>query len=65
MLIHCYQARLGTVSDDYCYNLVIKLGGWASLQVDTVLFFVPEHRSELLVLAHPQLQRRPDQDYIL
>ncbi len=65
MLALCYQAYKGTLQDDYCYNLVIRLGGWASLRIDTILFFVPENRAELLILAHPHLQRRPDQDYIL
>jgi hypothetical protein len=64
MLIQCYQGYKGTFADDYCYNLVIKLGGWTRLGIDTILFFVPENRAELLILAHPQLLRRPDQDYI-
>jgi len=65
MLVQCYQAYKGTLHDDYCYNLVIGLGGWASLRVDSILFFVPENRASLLILAHPLLVRRPDQDYVV
>ncbi len=64
MRILCYRGYKGTFENDYCYNLVIKLGGWASLQIDVIDFFVPENRAELLVLAHPKLQRRPEGDYI-
>jgi hypothetical protein len=65
MLIQCYQGVIGTWADDYCFNLALRLGGWASLRIDTIWFFVPENRAELLVLAHPDLLRRRDQDYIL
>jgi hypothetical protein len=64
MRILCYRARKGLFEDDYCYNLVIKLGGWASIGIDVIDYFVPETRMGLLVLAHPKLQRRPQGDYI-
>ena len=65
MLIQCYQGPLGTPADDYCYNLASKLGGWATLRVDVIWFFVPEHRAGILILAHGQLERRACQDYFL
>lgn len=62
--IICLRGYKGTFADDYCYNLAIKLGGWVTLGIDVIDFYVPEHRAELLILAHPQLTRRPQGDHI-
>jgi hypothetical protein len=61
----CYRASLGTPWDDHCYNLMIQLGGWTTIGIDTLDYFVPENRSFLLVLSHPQLERRESHDYFL
>ena len=61
----CYRASLGTPWDDHCYNLMIQLGGWTTIGIDTLDYFVPENRSFLLVLSHPKLERRESHDYFL
>ena len=65
MLIQCYRASLGTPWDDHCYNLMIKLGGWSTIGIIHIDYYVPEDRSFLLTLSHPKLERRVSQDYIL
>jgi hypothetical protein len=61
----CYRASLGTPWDDHCYNLMIQLGGWTTIGIGTLDYFVPENRSFLLVLSHPKLERRESHDYFL
>lgn len=61
----CYRARLHTPWDDHCYNLMIKLGGWSSIGIGIIEYYVPEDRSFLLILSHPELERRENQDYII
>jgi len=61
----CYRASLGTPWDDHCYNLMIRLGGWSTIGIGIIDYYVPEDRSFLLALSHPQLERRESQDYIL
>ena len=51
--------------DDHCYNLMIKLGGWSSIGIGIIEYYVPEDRSFLLILSHPELERRENQDYII
>jgi len=65
MKVLCYRADLHTPWDDYCYNLMIKLGGWSTIGIVTIDYYVPEDRSFLLTLSHPKLERRASQDYIL
>ena len=44
---------------------MIKLGGWSTIGIVTIDYYVPEDRSFLLILSHPELERRENQDYII
>lgn len=44
---------------------MIKLGGWSSIGIGIIEYYVPEDRSFLLILSHPELERRENQDYII
>ena len=65
MLILCYRRYKGSFDDDYCFRLVQQLGGWISMRVDTIDFYVPENRAELLLLSGSGFIRHPELDYVL
>ena len=64
MRIICYRRYKGAFEDDYAFQLVQKLGGWVSMRVDSIDFYVPEDRASLLLLLGSGWQRRPEVDYI-
>ena len=52
------------MEDDQCFQMALRLGGFAKIRIDHIDFFVPEDRAEFLVLLAPGLIRLADQDYI-
>ena len=64
MLIVCYRRYKGSFDDDYPFQLVQRLGGWATMRVDSIDFYVPEHRASLLLLSGSGYIRMRELDYI-
>ena len=65
MLVVCYRRYKGAFDDDYAFELVQKLGGWTSMRIDSIDFYVPENRVELLLLSGGDYIRMPELDYII
>lgn len=64
MRIICYRRYKGAFEDDYAFQLVQKLGGWTSMRVDSIDFYVPEDRASLLLLSGSGYIRMSELDYI-
>lgn len=47
-----------------CWTRVAAWGGWMEPHVMSVDFYVREPYSTFLIIAYPQLERRPLRDYI-
>ena len=65
MLIVCYRRYKGCFEDDYAFELVQRLGGWVSMRVDSIDFYVPENRAELLLLSGLGYTRMSELDYVV
>jgi hypothetical protein len=62
---HCY--RLGYRSDydsEAVWELVQRHGGFLSIRVDVIDFWIAPDLASLLVIAYPDLERRADLDYV-
>lgn len=64
MLIQCWRGYKGFMEDDRCFQMAVRLGGFARIRIDHIDFFVPEDRAEFLLLLEPRLIRVEREDYI-
>lgn len=64
MLYPCVRSRAAWHIQDPLSLLVQRLGGWLSIRVDSVLYWVPETHTYMLYLLDPQLEREDHLDYI-
>lgn len=60
----CYRSRSDWTVQDPLSILVQRLGGWLSIRCDCVDYWVPEDRAYMLFLLDPNLQRKPELDYL-
>jgi hypothetical protein len=64
MLYTSHISRLPFREQDELYNLAMRLGGWASILVDSVVYTVPSDRAYLLYILDSNLVPASDRDYI-
>lgn len=67
MLIVCYRAwiqDMGQAGIEQCWLRVNRWGGWMETHIMSIDFYVPEQYSDFIILAHPELERRPLRDYV-
>lgn len=64
MLYTCYRSRLPIHLQDELSLLAQRLGGWLSVEFDSVLYSVPEDRAYMLFLIDPHLERYSKGDWI-
>jgi hypothetical protein len=64
-MLKCYRWTSRMLCDPDTVGLYVqRAGGHFEPRADTVLFWVPERAEVVFVCAWPELERRPDLDYI-
>ena len=61
--IHCYRSWADLAEQERLWLFVSRTGGWMSLGLGWIDFWVPEKYSSLFCLM-ARLERRPDLDYL-
>lgn len=65
-LLHCYRLGYGAehYDEEAVWALVQRHGGFLSIRMDCIDFWIPRCYESLLVLAYPKLVRQPALDYL-
>ena len=63
-LIQCYRSRAQMSVQDPLSIMVQRLNGFFTIRCDCVDYYVPEAYAYMLHLYDPQLERKPELDYI-
>lgn len=64
MYIRCYRSRATSRVKEQLWT-IIGSRGWISDRLDSTLFYIPEDRLSLALLADDTLTAEPLHDYIL